>query len=441
MGDEVAMRGALYGVDWGSPLDVLSTIAGFVGRGEAPLERVVSIARALSKMPRLTSAAVAHCEVGDQLAHRVGFGEEFRRALAHTFERWDGTGWPHALVGERIAPAMRLAQLGEDVEIGHRFGGTDGARALVKKRAGKGLDPRLVEAFTMHATGVCAALSTPSTWSAFLSAEPGAPRVADAAQIDDVLGAMGDFVDLKSRFTRGHSRGVASLASAAAERAGLDAGATRTLARAALVHDVGCVAITAAVWDKPGPLSDAEWERVRAHSYVGERIVSRATSLAAVADVATLAHERLDGHGYHRRLSGVGCTTLGRLLAAADVFHALTEARAHRPAKTIDEASAVLSSLAREGRLCPDAVSAVLAGPGHASARKVVRPSRLTDREVDVLRLVARGLTNKEIAARLGISAKTAGNHLQHVFEKIGVTTRAGATMFAMSAGLLVSEP
>jgi HD-GYP domain-containing protein (c-di-GMP phosphodiesterase class II) len=230
---------------------------------------------------------------------------------------------------------------------------------------------------------------------------------------------------------------VAALVREAARQVKLDAATARTLGRAALVHDVGRVSVTAAVWDKPGPLNDDEWERVRAHTYVGERILSRSRALAPVAEIATLAHERLDGAGYHRRLRGDACTAPARLLAAADVFHAMTEARPHRGALSADEAASTLSRMAKDGSLCPDAVAAVLAAVGRARPPHRERPAGLTDREVDVLRLVARGLTNKEVASSLDISVKTAGNHLQNVFQKIGVTTRAGAAMYAMQRGIV----
>jgi len=264
--------------------------------------------------------------------------------------------------------------------------------------------------------------------------------VIDDAQIDDVLRAMGRFADLKSRFTRAHSAGVAALARRAADHLRLDDAVARTVERAALVHDLGRVAVGAAIWDKPGPLTDLERERVRVHAYAGERILSRAPCLAAIADVATLAHERLDGRGYHRRLSAAACSIGARVLAAADVYHAMTEPRAHRPAHAPEVAAAELTAQARAGTLCPDAVGAVLAVIGHAPAR-AARPAGLTERELDVLRLVARGLTNKEVASALEISPRTAGHHLERVFAKVGVTTRAAAAMFAMEHGLVATQP
>jgi HD-GYP domain-containing protein (c-di-GMP phosphodiesterase class II) len=287
-----------------------------------------------------------------------------------------------------------------------------------------------------NAAKLCAAIEVSSPWDSLMATEPGPQRTIDGDAIDDGLRAIAHFSDLKSRFTRGHSTGVANRAAGAARRAGLTSAEQQTIYRAGLLHDVGRVAISAAVWDKVEPLTDAERERIRVHSYIGERILSRAPALAAAAEIATLTHERLDGTGYHRRLPAVACSPAARILAAADVYQALTEERPHRPAFDAAAAARELNAMATAGALCPDAVAAVVNADREPERRRA-RPSALSDREVEVLRLVARGLTNKEVASALGISTKTAGHHLQHIFEKLGVTTRAAATMVAMQRGLV----
>lgn len=436
MGDEIEVRGALFGADWGVASDFLPRLARVVGRGKSTLPAALAFLGTLRKMPKLLDTARSHCEVGDRLAERIGFDAAFRAALFQTFERWDGKGWPQNVKRDAIALPMRLAHMGEAIDVGFRAGGVEGARVLVKKRARGALDPALAEIFDAKASEGCAPLDTTSPWSTAMGAEPGERRALTAPQVDEVLRAMGQLADLKSRFRRTHADGVADLALRAAHDMRIGDAAERLAQRAALVHDIGVVAVSAGVWDKPGALTDDEWESVRMHAYAGERILSRATSLAEIADIAPLAHERLDGKGYHRRLGASACPTAARVLAAADAYHAMTEERAHRKARTADEASAELSAMARKGSLCAEAVASVLTAAGQPAPRRE-RPAGLTDREADVLRHVARGLTNKEIAATLGISPKTAGHHVEHIFEKIGVTTRAAAAMFAMERGLL----
>jgi HD-GYP domain-containing protein (c-di-GMP phosphodiesterase class II)/DNA-binding CsgD family transcriptional regulator len=358
--------------------------------------------------------------------------------LFQTFERWDGRGWPRRLHGDAIELPMRLAQAGEEIEIGHRSGGVDAARSRMRNRSGKTVDPGLAECFGRKAPEICEVIEVTSQWTATLSSEPEPHRRVTSDRADEILRAMADFTDLRSRFTRTHSRGVAALSRKAAARLRLSPEEATLVERAALVHDLGRVAVGASVWDKPGPLTDLEWESVRLHTYAGERILSRAPALAEIAGIATLAHERLSGEGYHRALRASSLPVLARILAAADVYHALTESRAHRREHAPEQAASTLSSLAERGLLCADAVGSVLDAAGLEPARPLPGAvGGLTEREVEVLRLVARGLTNKEVAAALSIAVKTAGNHVQNIFSKLGVTTRAAAAMAAMQRGLL----
>ena len=235
----------------------------------------------------------------------------------------------------------------------------------------------------------------------------------------------------------GHSNHVATLAGDAAALAGLGAGDVSDIRRAGWVHDLGRVAVSAATWGRRGPLSRDEWEGVRLHPYHTERILDGARSLAAIRAVAILHHERLDGSGY-TRAAPAGLLSLGaRLLATADVYAAMTEPRPHRTPHERDAAAAALRSEARAGRLDGGAVEAVLAAAGQRPRRRPEAVAGLTAREIEVLGLVARGRTNREIAEELVVSLKTVDAHVQHVYAKAQVRTRAGATVFAMEHGML----
>jgi HD-GYP domain-containing protein (c-di-GMP phosphodiesterase class II) len=435
LGDEVAFGTETLGLDWGRAAEMLPAVLRSARRGKGPIGGMVAMAGAMGKLASMMEVGRAHCEVAVRLAGEFGFDEAFRSALFHVFERWDGSGFPTRAAGDAIPLAIRIAQIALDVDIGHRLGGVPGAISLTKKHAGRGLDPAIVERFVASAEEVCAPLDEPSPWAVAIDAEPGTPLTVEGSAIDEGLRAIAHFADLKSRFTRGHSTGVSERAAAGARVLRLGDAMERAVARAGLVHDVGCVAVTAALWDKAEPLTDAEREKVRLHSYVGERILARAPALSTIAEIATQAHERLDGGGYHRRLPAVACPPAGRVLAAADVYQALIEDRPHRPARSADDAATELDAMAKAGTLCRDAVSAVLAGAGRARGRGEL--TGLTEREVQVLRLLARGLTNKEIASSLDISTKTASRHLENIFAKLGVTTRAAATLIAMQKGLV----
>src|SRR5206468_1827171 len=246
-----------------------------------------------------------------------------------------------------------------------------------------------------------------------------------------------DFVDLKSPYTLGHARAVADLAAVAGAQLGLSEADIRVLRRAGLAHDLGRLGISNSIWDKAGPLGPGEWERVRMHPYLTERMLHQSEALAPLGAIAVAHRERLDGSGYPRGLAGAAISRPARILGAADAYQAMREPRPHRPARSTDEAAAELRADVKAGLLDAEAVEAVLGAAGHRVSRRREGPAGLTAREVEVLRLLARGLSNKEIAERLVIAPKTAGNHIEHIYAKIGASSRAAASLFAIRHGLL----
>jgi HD-GYP domain-containing protein (c-di-GMP phosphodiesterase class II) len=219
---------------------------------------------------------------------------------------------------------------------------------------------------------------------------------------------------------------------------GLPADSVTVLRRAALAHDLGRIGVSNAIWEKPGPLGFGEWERVRLHPHFTERAFAQSPALAPIGVVAGSHHERLDGSGYHRGTRGSELDQTARILAAADCYGAMREARPHRPALEAAAAETELRREAGEGRLDPDAVDAVLAAAGHrVPQRPRELPAGLTERELEVLLVLVRGRSNPEIAEDLGISAKTVGHHVQHVYQKAGVRSRAAATLWAFEQDLV----
>ncbi|MEU7467524.1 HD domain-containing phosphohydrolase [Streptomyces sp. NPDC044984] len=205
---------------------------------------------------------------------------------------------------------------------------------------------------------------------------------------------------------------------------------------AALLHDLGRATVSAAVWDSERPLSTADAERVRLHAYWTQRTLERIPLLAPLAALASSHHERMDGSGYHRGTAAPHLSQAGRILAAADVFAALTEPRAHRDGHSPEAAAALLQEQASAGALDSGACAVVLRAAGLSPAR-TGHPAGLTDREVEVLKLAARGLTNQRIGERLFISGRTVGHHLAHIYDRTGRRTRAGVAVFAMEHQLL----
>jgi HD-GYP domain-containing protein (c-di-GMP phosphodiesterase class II) len=361
-------------------------------------------------------------------------------ALGAAYERWDGRGWPGELKGEEVPIASRLAQLAEFVEVANRLGGTDAARELARERRGDQFDPALADLVETEADVILSGLDEVGTWEAVIQAEPALAVVLSGERFDAALLAIANFVDLKSPYFLGHSCAVAELAAEAGARLGLTGGELRTLRRAGLVHDLGRLGVSNAIWDKPGPLGAGEWERVRLHPYLTERMLRQSEALAPLAGIAVQHRERLDGSGYPRGLSGAAISRPARILGAADAYQAICEPRPHRPSRSAEVAAGELRADVKGGRRDAESVEAVLGAAGHRVPRRHGGPAGLTPREVEVLRLLARGLSNKQIAKRLVISPKTVGNHAEHIYTKINASTRAAAGLFAMQHGLLPEE-
>jgi HD-GYP domain-containing protein (c-di-GMP phosphodiesterase class II) len=439
-GDELTARPRMATVQFGSRPELMVMAARTAHRDSPPLARAAMMARAsFGGLAEFRKWAASHCDVARLLGARMGLSGQIQQALQHLYERWDGQGMPGELRGEQIPQAVRLMQVAQDADMAYQRGGAELARHLLAERAGSGLDPQAVAAFQALGDEAFENLATPSAWDDVMGAEPGPQPVVTEDRLDACLSAVADFADLKSMWTVGHSRGVAQLAEQAAVVAGLGAADVVLVRRAALVHDIGRVAVPVSVWAKPGPLTRGEREQVRLHAYHSERVLDVAPGLRPLARLAGSHGERGDGSGYHRGSKAADLPLATRLLAAADCYQAMREPRAYRPALSAAAAAAELDRDVAAGLLAPEAASAVLVAAGQPG-RHVTRPAGLSERECQVLGLVARGLATKQVARRLGISPKTCDHHIQRVYGKVGVSTRAGATLFALEHGLVSPE-
>jgi HD-GYP domain-containing protein (c-di-GMP phosphodiesterase class II) len=364
-------------------------------------------------------------------------------SLGQIYERYDGKGAPRGLRGSDIDLSARLLHVAFRAETQRGLFGPAEAVAVVAERAGRELDPDLARAFVGSAPALLLGADEPSAWELFLAAEPAPVVRIEPARVGEIAAAFAQYADVKSPYTLGHSVGVARLAAQAGGAAGLSEGAREALHVAGLLHDLGRISVPNTIWDKAGPLNPVEWERVRLHPYQTERILAQSPLLTPFAEVAGRHHERSDGSGYHRGLSGPALSRPARILAASDAYHAMTEPRPHRPARDPAEAARVLAAEAEAGRLDQAAVEAVLtaAGQRRAARARGTRPATLSEREVEVLCLLARGLPNRAIAERLVLSPKTVKNHVAHIYEKIGIATRAAAAVFAVTNDLLEDGP
>ena len=439
-GDDIAMKSGKYDHEFKS-LGAAAAGLRRLGAGKPPLHRFrIGLEFVVSGHRDFDGMIDEHAARARALGEELGLPDDVLDALAASYETWDGRGWPGELKGDRIPIAARIAQLAEFAEVANRVGGIEAATAMARKRAGKQFDPALAALLCANADEILGGLDSIVTWDAVIGAEPALGVSLTGEGFDSALQAIASFVDLKSPYTLGHSLAVADLASQAAAQLGLSPAEVRTLRRAGLVHDFGRLGVSNAIWDKQGPLGAGEWERVRTSPYLTERMLHGSEALAPLGAIAVQHCERQDGSGYPRGLSGNAISRSARILGAADVYQAMREPRPYRPQRSAGEAAAELRAEVRSGRLDAEAADAVLAAAGHRVPRRREGPAGLTPREVEVLRLLAQGLSNKEIAERLTISPKTAGNHVEHIYAKIDASSRATASLFAMQHGLLPEE-
>ncbi len=439
-GDDIAVKAVKYRHELRSVRTAAASMR-LVGSGNPPLHRFrVGLEFAFSGHREMDDVMGSHAAMARALAEQLGLPDEVRAALGGSYEQWDGRGWPGELEGEEVPIAARVAQLAEFVEVAHRVGGVPAARELARKRGGRQFDPVLADILCADADTILDGLDSVRTWDTVIEAEPALAVVLSGERFDAALLAIATFVDLKSPYTLGHARAVADLAAQAGAEAGASESAVRSLRRAGLVQGLGRLGVSNSIWDKRGPLGAGEWERVRIHPYLTERMLCQSEALAPLGAIAVQQREQLDGSGYPRGLAGPAISRPARILGAADAYQAMREPRPHRPPRSADEAAATLRADVKAGRRDAQAVEAVLGAAGHRVARRREGPAGLTPREVEVLTLLAQGMSNKETARRLVISPKTVANHIEHIYAKIGASTRATASLFAMQQGLLPEE-
>lgn len=437
-GDDVGLRRVMAAVDFGRPEQAVALIGSQLAAHAAPAERAAAVNALLGDGPEAAARHdAAQCDAAERLARLLPVSAAAATVARDAFERWDGHGGPAGRAGDAISRVARIVEVACVAELFRSRQGRGGAEAELRARAGHQLDPSLVAGFLADAGGHFDALDDRrhSVWELLCAAESGSQVLVGEAQVDDVALAYARFTDLKSVWFTGHSEDVAALAAAAAAQQGLAPARGADLRRAGLLHDIGRVGVPTGLWDLPRALGPRERERVRFHAWETERILGATPLFGRVARIAAAAHEQADGGGYHRGHVGDDVAAEAALLAAVDHWSALRADRPHRPARTALAARDEMAAAVRLRHLDRTAVDAVLAAAELAPLDRRAAgawPAGLSDREVEVLRQLSRGSSDKRIAADLGITAKTVAHHVQHVYDKIGVRSRAGAVLFAL---------
>jgi putative nucleotidyltransferase with HDIG domain len=359
--DDHLVKRAMKATDWSKPGALAAYTWRTIEPGRGPLAKAKRM-RAITHEDEVTREVIGtRCERGAEIARMLELPEPSAEAIRALDEHWDGSGHPLGLAGEEIPLLGRILCLAQTVEIFTRTTGPGGAMAMALKRAGRWFDPSLVEALLAFRDDQAfwGPLSDPSVVPAAAAWEPHDRVVlADDRRLDRVAEAFARVIDAKSPYTARHSESVAQWAVAIAGQLDIEASGRRDIWRAALLHDIGKLAVSNRILDKPGKLDPAEMAVVREHPRHTQAILERVACFRSIVETAASHHERLDGHGYHRGLAAFDLSRPARVLAVADIYEALTAERPYRAAMPAETALAIVRSERGTG-LCPAAVDAL----------------------------------------------------------------------------------
>ena len=361
-GDERVAKHDFSRIDWSNYLRATQHAMSHVTPGASWFARACRVATLARAGTRATSELFeTRCERGADIVLQFGLGARSAEAVRSLDEHWDGGGQPRGLSGAEIPMLSRIAGLAQVLE---RYLMSDGARAalgIAQARAGRWFDPTLVRALEGLEQRLTefAALDESGLREAVRAAEPGgAALLAGSGTLDRIADGFAGVVDAKSPFTARHSRQVAEVSIAISERLGFSPAQRRDLGRAALLHDIGKLSVPNSILDKAGPLTAEEWQVVRMHPYYTLRILNHIRGFETLARVAAAHHERLDGRGYFLGLRAEQIPLEARILAAADIFEALTSSRPYRPALPEEVALRIMERDRGVG-LCGDCLDAL----------------------------------------------------------------------------------
>jgi HD-GYP domain-containing protein (c-di-GMP phosphodiesterase class II) len=439
--DDIGLAAKTAGLDPTKPLEAWAFGLRNFGAGEPPLRRAGKVlSAALSGGPAEFQAVCR--DVALRIGDMLDIGPTIQQSIAQCHETWDGKGGPKGLMAEEINLAARIFHVAANAEILSRLGGVEAAIASMRRQSGGYYDPVVVERFCDVAQSLYRRLEEEQPWDAVLSAEPAPLRWLSEDEVDTFGRTIANFVDLRSPFTLGHSTGVATLAERTGRGIGLSDGEAVALRHAGYLHDLGRIGVPAGFWNTATPWTTQERERANQHPSLTELVLARSTALGHLGTLAGLHHERLDGSGY-RGVPGSFLPVAARILAATDTYHTKIEPRPHRTALAPDAAAEEIRRQATRGQLDSEVTRALLDAAGHEDPPELPDElaAGLSEREVEVLRLIVRGLSNRQMAKILFISPKTVGHHVEHIYDKVGVSTRVGATLFALQHDLVREAP
>jgi putative nucleotidyltransferase with HDIG domain len=375
--DDHAAKRAMKVTDWSRTGALAAYTWRAVAPGGGPLAKA-RVMRRITQEEEVTRELIGtRCERGAEIARMLELPEDTAQAIRALDEHWDGSGQPLGLRGEEIPLFARVLCLAQTVEVFVRTVGLRGALGMALKRRGRWFDPALVDALlsVRDDRAFWAPFEDPIARVPPVAAWEPADRVLTAGddRLDRVADAFARVIDAKSPFTARHSAEVARWAVEIGRVLEMGVEELRDLRRAGLLHDIGKLAVSSRILDKPGRLEPDEFAAIREHPRYTQQILERVACLRGIVETAASHHERLDGAGYHRGLTGVDLSRPARILAVADIYEALTADRPYRSAMPTDKALAIVREQRGTG-LCPTAVDALEAAV-HGWVADVSAPS------------------------------------------------------------------
>jgi HD-GYP domain-containing protein (c-di-GMP phosphodiesterase class II) len=342
--DDLKIKGQIKVIDPTNLIEAARFVMGNVVPGGSLLAKAMKTLEIGRHLEQFHEVTQTRCSRGYQIALTLGLSENAGRCIYSLLERWDGRGHPDGLKGEEIPVLARIANVAQHVEVLGRTYGLDAAFDIMRRRSGKTFDPEMVN-LLLHSR------SDHVLWEAVL----GDPRAellqldihatierATEERIDAICDTFAEIVDAKSPFTGEHSSRVRDYSVSIAEGLGIDGERLTMIRRAALLHDIGKLAVPNTILDKPARLTGDEWQCVRMHPYYTEQILMKISGFERITEVASAHHERLDGSGYFKGLTAKQLDTDMRIIAVADVYDALSAKRPYRDAMPLREVFAIL---------------------------------------------------------------------------------------------------
>lgn len=384
-----------------------------------------------------SNLVTSDCETASFLSEKMLLPNSVALALSQVYERYDGKGKYGGRKKEQIHIATRIVQVVHLYLISYLAGGRELAFSLLKKRAGKQLDPDLCELVKKKSEIFELMILDEKHKDRLYKFSKAYERPGTTDQINLIFESFSDMVDIKSSYTTGHSRKMSEVVKLSSDLLGFNKERTQELVVASLCHNLGLTSVPNGILDKPAKLSFAEKKKIELHPYFTYLVLDNELLFRNIIGPAIHHHEKPDGSGYYKGLDAKTLTDADQLVMLADILIALQSDRSHRKAYSKLESHKIVKEefISKKGN--PKLIQALFSTIDSKKKFKITNKFSLTDREIEISIELSKGLTRKEVGANLHISDRTVQHHIQHIYDKTGINSRAVLVLLAKDSGWL----